>query len=405
MGCVLVMVLALCWLGLRGMSFDRYARPNSGTALEETMDYSEKDLSWAEFVYPEGRLGDSEMMAFSLTIDNVHREARGTEYEDDLQYQGYLELYDKFLRAGVGEELSKEKAKGGKLGKMKGMCCLYQNAQGDQLEDPLALQIVWYLDVVKIQDNRDYPVVKKYYELTREMEDLFEQGEEYARDAYEAEKENPAMDLLEEKPVIYLYPRKTQDIHVEVENVDFTTVYPDYDGGWHVRAQRDGTLQMYQRDGETLDEGREYYALYYEGTSDMGEDWQSGFTVEKKDYREFLEEKLRILGLSDREAEEFILYWLPRMERHASVDVHFVEQSLLDEKVPLNISPEPDTTIRVFMQWREHGNRKNIPREQPLRPVARKGYVAVEWGGCEVDRDSCISPWTDGERCPADDMR
>ena len=392
MACVLVMVLALCWLGLRGRAFDRDARSNSGTALEEAMGYSEKDLSWAEFVYPEGNFGDSEMMTFSLSIDNVHRDAKGTEYEDDLQYQGYLELYDKFLRAGVGKELSKERAKEGKLGKMKGMCCLYQNAREDEWEDPLALQIVWYFDVVKVQDNRGYPVVKKYYELTREMEDLFERGEGYARDAYEEQEKNPAVNLLEEKPVIYLYPKKTQDIHVEVENVDFTTVYPDYDDGWHVRARRDGTLQMYQRDGKTLDEGREYYALYYEGTSDLEEGWQSGFTVERKDYREFLEEKLRILGLSDREAEEFILYWLPRMERHPSVDVHFVEQSLLDEKVPLNISPKPDTTIRVFMQWREHGNGNDIPEEQPLRPVDRKGYVGVEWGGCEVNRASCISP-------------
>ncbi len=216
-------------------------------------------------------------------------------------------------------------------------------------------------------------------------------------------RQNARMDdegMLEEKPVIYLYPKKPQDIHVEVDHVDFTTVYPAYDGGWHVRAEKDGTLRMYQRDGKTLEKGREYYALYYEGKSDLKEDWQSGFTVEKRGYQEFLEEKLRILGLSDREAEEFILYWLPRMERYPSVDVHFVEQSLLDEKVPLRISPQPDTTIRVFMQWRQHEDGKNIPREQVLRTVVRKGYVGVEWGGSEVARNSRIDACTANERCP-----
>lgn len=367
--------------------FDRNARTDDGVVLEEVMDYSEKEISWAQFFYPEECFGDSEVMDFSLSTADVRKEVKGTDFEDDLEYQSYLELYDMFLRAGVGKELSEERVKKEKTGKMKGMCCLYQDAEEDDSTDPMVLQIVWYSDVVKIQDNRDYPVVKKYYRLTQEMEELFERGEGYARDAYQSLKGYGQSEILEEKPVIYLYPEKMRDIHVEVENVDFTTVYPAYDGGWHVRARRDGTLQMYQRDGKTLEEGREYYALYYEGKSDLKEDWKRGFTVEKRDYREFLEEKLRVLGLSDREAEEFILYWLPRMERYDSVDVHFVEQSLLDERVPLRISPKPDTVIRVFMQWREHEEGKNIPREQTLLPVARRGYVGVEWGGSQVARD------------------
>ena len=386
-GGILVLVLILCWLGWRAV-FDRNATLDAGKKLSKVMDYSQKEISWAEFIYPEGCFGNSEVMDFSLLTTDVHREVEEAEDEDDLEYQRYLELYDKFLQTKVGKELSEERAKKGKVGKMKGMCCLYQHAEDDVSDDPLALRIVWYLDCIKIQDNRDYPVVNKYYALTEEMEEIFRQGEGYAREDYEARKENRGLDMLEEKPVIYLYPKETQDIHVEIENVDFTSVYPAYDGGWHVRAEEDGTLQVYQKDGKTLEEGREYYALYYEGRSDLKEDWQSGFTVEKKDYQEFLEEKLRILGLSDREAEEFILYWLPRMEQYPSVDVHFMEQSLMDEKMPLKISPKPDTAIRVFMQWRKHEDGKNIPRIQTLHPVARRGYIGVEWGGTEVLEDA-----------------
>lgn len=46
------------------------------------------------------------------------------------------------------------------------------------------------------------------------------------------------------------------------------------------------------------------------------------------------------------------------MEQYPSVVIHFTEQSLMDEKMPLKISPKPDTAIRVFMQWRKHEDGK-----------------------------------------------
>lgn len=228
------------------------------------------------------------------------------------------------------------------------------------------------------------------YRVPKEQMSFWRQVfEENARpDAAEEEcqstQDEDMSEMRSAKPVIYLYPQKTEDISVKVDNIDFTAVYPDYQDGWRVRAEKDGTLHMYQRDGKTLDEGREYYALYYEGNSEMKPDWRNGFTVQKTECRTFLEEKLRILGLSDREAEEFILYWLPKLERYPAVDVHFTEQSVLDDMVPLTISPMPQTTIRVFMQWRPHIDGAKLP-EQKLSPVARKGYTAVEWGGSGRD--------------------
>jgi len=364
--------------------FDRNARLDNAKTLAEVIGCPERNLYRAQFLYPEGCSDSNETL--SLDIYPLHEDenpavSSSTEVEENLKNEKYMELYEKFLRAEVGQELSKVKKE-----KIQGACYLY--CDGTVLEDDgaeeMAVEIIKYSDYIKVQNNQGYPVVKKYYALTSEMERLFEEGEGYARKEYDDLKNSG--EILMEKPIIYLYPEKMQNIHVEVKNVDFTTVYPDYDGGWDVRAQRDGTLQLCQKDGEPLDKGREYYALYYEGETSLREDWQRGFTVEKKDYKGFLEKKLRILGLSDREAEEFILYWLPRMEKYPSVDLHFAEQSLLDEKVPLEISPKPDTVIRVFMQWRKHLDGKNIP-QQELSPVARKGYIAVEWGGSESTGD------------------
>uniref|UniRef100_UPI0025E18BFC BspA family leucine-rich repeat surface protein n=1 Tax=Ruminococcus sp. TaxID=41978 RepID=UPI0025E18BFC len=47
-----------------------------------------------------------------------------------------------------------------------------------------------------------------------------------------------------DKPVIYLYPEKETDVHVEVEltEADLATTYPKYNNGWDVVAKPDGSL-------------------------------------------------------------------------------------------------------------------------------------------------------------------
>ena len=53
----------------------------------------------------------------------------------------------------------------------------------------------------------------------------------------------------------------------------------------------------------------------------------------------------------------------------------------------LNVSPAPDTTIRVFMVFTPLDEAVDIPEEQQLQmpetPV-RTGFTVVEWGGSEV---------------------
>ena len=48
---------------------------------------------------------------------------------------------------------------------------------------------------------------------------------------------------VEEKPVIYLYPETEQEIEVELDYAgELTCTYPEYQDGWHIVAQPDGTL-------------------------------------------------------------------------------------------------------------------------------------------------------------------
>lgn len=177
------------------------------------------------------------------------------------------------------------------------------------------------------------------------------------------------------KPVIYLYPEETTEVSVLLDfNGELTTTYPAYDNGWRVVAEPDGTL---------LDEnGREYYCLYWEGESDIDFDMSEGFCVKGSETAAFLEEALAKLGLTRREANEFIVYWLPLMEGNEYNVISF-QTDAYTENAKLVIDPQPDTLIRVFMAWYGSGKPVEIP-EQSLAAPERTGFTVVEWGGSEI---------------------
>lgn len=177
------------------------------------------------------------------------------------------------------------------------------------------------------------------------------------------------------KPVIYLYPEQTQEVSVKLMfEGKMTTAYPQYDDGWTVAAQPDGTL---------VDEtGKEYNYLFWEGTSDVEYDLSHGFVVAGEDTAAFLEEKLAYLGLNAREANEFIVYWLPKMQDNPYNLIAF-QKDVYTEHAELHITPEPDSVLRVFMAYQALDEPEEVP-EQELETFEREGFAVVEWGGAEV---------------------
>lgn len=180
------------------------------------------------------------------------------------------------------------------------------------------------------------------------------------------------------KPIIYLYP--TQDMEVSVElgyNEKITVSYPKYLSGWNVLAKTDGTII-------DLATGRNLYALYYESENVVGfKVEKEGFVIKGEDTISFLEEKLAILGLTEREAEEFIVYWLPKLEANKYNYIRFATTDEINANMPLKINPSPDTTIRVLMIYKGLETPIDV-YEQQLKIPNRTGFVAVEWGGTEI---------------------
>ena len=187
-------------------------------------------------------------------------------------------------------------------------------------------------------------------------------------------KDDESMDA---KPVIYLYPEKTMEVTVKLNyNGEIICTYPIYNEGWTVIAHPDGKL-INQKDG------KEYSYLFWEGNSNIEYDMDKGFVVKGEDTAEFLRDKLEYIGLTPKEYNEFIVYWLPKMQNNPYNLITF-QNEVYTDNAKLEIVLEPDSILRVFMVYKPIKEVITI-EEQTLEPFQRQGFTVVEWGGTVVN--------------------
>lgn len=178
-----------------------------------------------------------------------------------------------------------------------------------------------------------------------------------------------------DKPVIYLYPEKETDVHVELEltEAELSTTYPRYNNGWDVTASPDGTLL-------NKADGTHHKYLFWDAVNCRTRfDFSKGFCVAGCDTESFLKEKLTYMGLTEAEMNEFIVYWPPLMEHNKYNLISFQSDAYTDS-AKLDITPKPDSLLRIFMAYVPLENAVNI-EPQELDTFERKGFTVVEWGG------------------------
>lgn len=181
------------------------------------------------------------------------------------------------------------------------------------------------------------------------------------------------------KPVIYLYPTEEKNVSVKLDyQGDLISTYPKYENGWQVVAHPDGKI-INEFDG------REYSYLFWEGENSHPADYDlsQGFVVRGSETAEFLQEKLTFLGLTPKEYNEFIVFWLPQMEKNNYNLIHFASDSEYSDRAKLDIVPKPDSIQRVFMVFKSL-KEKIDTKPQVLQPFSRAGFSVIEWGGTEV---------------------
>jgi len=186
-----------------------------------------------------------------------------------------------------------------------------------------------------------------------------------------------AMQLSSGKPVIYLYPEQTMDVSVKLDyNGELEYTWPAYGDGWSVTAHPDGTLVNHA-------DGEEYSYLFWEGkTRAIKCDFSKGFVVRGADTGVFLRKTLAQIGLTPREYNEFIVYWMPLMQNNVWNLISFQGTTYTDNAV-LTIEPKPDSVLRVYMVFKPLVYPINVP-PQEFAPFERRGFTVVEWGGSEV---------------------
>ena len=177
------------------------------------------------------------------------------------------------------------------------------------------------------------------------------------------------------KPIIYFYPEAETECVVELSlNGRLTCTYPSYDTKWEFVEKPDGTL--------VFTDAKEYYALYWEGTCNAQWDMSKGFCVKGKDTAAFLEWALKEQGLTAREANEFIIYWLPLMQENEYNIISF-QTDVYTQAAALKVSPAPDSMLRVFMTYYASDEYVEIPAQE-FEQFERQGFTVVEWGGSYI---------------------
>lgn len=77
------------------------------------------------------------------------------------------------------------------------------------------------------------------------------------------------------------------------------------------------------------------------------------------------------------------MYWYPKLQEYPYVQITFAGKDYTDI-AKLDISPKPDSLLRVFMVVKPLREFIEI-QEQKLHKFERKWFSVVEWGGTIVE--------------------
>jgi hypothetical protein len=179
------------------------------------------------------------------------------------------------------------------------------------------------------------------------------------------------------KPVIYLYPQQTENVSVQVTPTGgMSKSDPAYNGGWNVVADSQSNIF-------NLGDSKTYPYLFWEGSGDSIYHMPArGFVIAKNDLGGFFDDKLAQEGLIPKESNDFKDFWMPKMlsENKPYYFVTFVDRATIDKLAPLDITPQPDTTIRVLMDYKGLDS-PILVQGFDIKTPQRQGFTAVEWGG------------------------
>ena len=177
--------------------------------------------------------------------------------------------------------------------------------------------------------------------------------------------------FMVKKPNIYIYSKNNIQLTV---NLDFPlggkiiTSIPEYGTGWNVFVDTTGMID------------NKYSFLFYE--SIQPDIWQKnyGWITKKSELESFFRKNMADFGFRGKEIDDFIDYWIPRLNNYSFYSIYPQTERLIDLVIKLNFSEEPDNLLRLFYVIKGHNQLQDKLIEPTIDNFKREGCYITEWG-------------------------
>ena len=154
---------------------------------------------------------------------------------------------------------------------------------------------------------------------------------------------------------------------------------PEYPAnGWTVNAKPNGELNS---------NGQTYPYLFWEGKGlGVYPDYHDrGFIVAQSDLVSAIRSQLAKQGLNSKEIADFMDFWQARLPQTPYVRLTWLNTSDMDKLAPLTVSPRPNSTLRIFLEFEGLQNPIAL-KPQTFYKASRDGFTLVEWGGLLIGK-------------------
>lgn len=178
--------------------------------------------------------------------------------------------------------------------------------------------------------------------------------------------------LYDYKPNIYIYPTNLIDLDVNIsfpKSGKVVKSIPEFPEQWQ-------NLQI-KTDGKINDK---YNYLFYESIQPNIFQKTKGWVVKCENLKDFFNKNLQQSGFNQREIDDFIEHWIPRLINSEYYAFYPQYNKQLDPLIELNFSKQPDNILRLtYFVVKLHSNEIKLQKPD-IPPFERKGFVVTEWG-------------------------
>jgi hypothetical protein len=177
--------------------------------------------------------------------------------------------------------------------------------------------------------------------------------------------------LCVRKPNIYIYP--TQKIKLDVylnfpNGGSIVQSSPQYNNGWKITVDTSGLIDD------------EYHYLFYECRVPNYFQKEKGWIIKQKNLENFFRKNLSLTGFLNKEMEDFIEYWIPRLDYSTEYIIYPQFRNDIIPLIELNISEIPDCILRYFYLIEEN-SKGIITIDKPVIPTFKRSeFTVAEWG-------------------------